>query len=447
MRSEHAEAKSTDTPQAKLQLLKLDRYSEMRDRLCTWTLVATITGIVLFRCELNAQDHERSPDAQLAAFDQTVLDLMTRWHLPGGQLAIAKDGRLAFDRAYGYADVALEEPVEPTSIFRIGSVSKTITAAAVLALVDEGHLKLDDRIRPILSDLTPPRNAAIDPRFDEITVQDLLQHAGGWEDFAPLELPWSRMASATIGVEGPPDCTTVFRYMLSIPLDFAPGSRTAYSNFGYCVLGLVIEQALRAAGTEMTYEQYVKNVVLGPAGVSSMRLGRTKLSDRLPDEVRYYPTPEQPLVPSVFAGEGYVPYAYGGFYLEASGPAGGWVGSASDLVRFALSLDGTRGSALLRPDTYRRMLETRVPGTNGTQTGLCWTVAKREDGYDIWHAGGLKDSHAAWLVRTASGVTLAFAFNSLPAKHHEFFGEVLPTFLDLIRAQEHWPDVDLFDPK
>lgn len=268
----------------------------------------------------------------------------------------------------------------------------------------------------------------MDPRIQEISVQDLLQHAGGWESFAPLELPWSRMASLTLGTEGPPDCATVFRYMLSIPLDFDPGSRSFYSNFGYCLLGLVIESSLRSAGTPMTYEEFVKKEVLAPAGVSRMRLGGTKRSDRLPDEVLYYAAPNQPLVPSVFPGEGYVPYAYGGFYNEASAASGGWVGSARDLVRFALSLDGARGPALLRPETYRLMIETPVPGADGKQTGLCWTVAPRERGFDMWHAGGLKDSHAAWLVRTAGGVTLAFTFNSLPPNHKGFLSTLCLPF-------------------
>ena len=417
----------------------------------TWALVASIAGAVLFQPDLFAQNDGRSErmplDGQLAAFEQVALDLMKRWQLPGGQLAVAKDGRLVFDRAYGYADVELKAPVETTSVFRIGSVSKPITAAAVLTLVDRGHLRLEDQVLRILKDLAPPRNATIDPRLYDITVRDLLQHAGGWDtakSFAPLELPWSRMASGTLGAADPPECSTVFQYKLSIPLDFDPGTRTAYSNFGYCVLGLVVEEALRSAGTPMTYEEYVKKAVLGPAGISRMRLNSTKLSGRLPDEVRYYAAPGQPLVPSVFAGEGYVPYAYGGYYLEASAAAGGWVGSASDLVRFALSLDGGRGRAILRAETFRRMLETAVPGGDGQQTGLCWTVARRDNGSDIWHAGGLKDSNAAWLVRTASGVTLAFAFNSLPPKHREFFADAIPTFLDLIGNQQRWPTIDLF---
>lgn len=422
----------------------------MQCRLYRWTLAITLSAVVLIPRDLLAQHNGRPdpiPDGGLTAFERTVLDLMKQWQLPGGQLAIAKDGRLVFNRAYGYADVESQEPVETTSRFRVSSVSKAITTVAVLMLVDRGHLRLEDKVLPLLKDFAPPRNATIDPRLNEITVQDLLQHAGGWDtskSFAPLELPWSRMASGTLGTDDPPGCSTIFRYMLSIPLDFDPGTRTAYSNFGYCVLGLVVEETLRAAGTPMTYEEYVKKAVLEPAGISRMRLGRTKLSGRLPDEVRYYAAPGQPLVPSIFPGEGYVPFAYGGHYREASSAAGGWVGSATDLARFVLSLDGARGAALLRPETYRRMLDTPLPGTDGKQTGLCWTVAQRENGSDIWHTGGSKDSNAAWLVRTASGVSLAFTFNSLPPKPQEFFEDALPTFLDLIAEQESWPDVDLF---
>ncbi len=254
------------------------------------------------------------------------------------------------------------------------------------------------------------------------------------------------MAAATLGAEDPPTCATVLRYMLSIPLDFDPGTRTAYSNFGYCILGRVIEETLRSVGTEMSYEEYMRRAVLAPAGITRMRLGGTRLEDRAQEEVRYYGGPGRKLVPSVFPGEGYVPFAYGGFYKEASVESGGWIGSASDVVRFALSLDGTRGQALLQAGTYRRMLETPLPGADGQkqQHGLCWTVARRDNGSDIWHTGSLRDSNAAWLVRTASGVTLAFMFNSLPSKHTEFFEDAILTLLDTIEDQERWLETDLF---
>jgi len=106
------------------------------------TLLAVIGVLVSLPCALEAQDSSRSTPLsreELASFEKVTLDLVKRWRLPGGQLAVAKDGRLVFDRAYGYADIEFKERVETKSLFRIGSVSKTITTAAVLALVDGGR--------------------------------------------------------------------------------------------------------------------------------------------------------------------------------------------------------------------------------------------------------------------------------------------------------------------
>src|SRR6478672_6855504 len=107
------------------------------------------------------------PAPELAPLDAVMGDLMARWQLPGGQLALAKDGRLVLNLGYGLADVERKEPVQPTSLFRIASVSKAITAVAVLRLVDAGQLALDDAVFPLLA-LTPPPNATVDPRLATI---------------------------------------------------------------------------------------------------------------------------------------------------------------------------------------------------------------------------------------------------------------------------------------
>ena len=117
----------------------------------------------------------------MEAFDRLVADLMHRYNLPGGALAIVKDGRLVFARGYGLADIQNQEPVRPDSLFRIASLSKQVTAVAVLKLVEEGKLDLDERVFEILSDFTEPEGASRDPRIAEITVRHLLHHAGGWD--------------------------------------------------------------------------------------------------------------------------------------------------------------------------------------------------------------------------------------------------------------------------
>jgi N-acyl-D-amino-acid deacylase len=141
--------------------------------------------------------------------------------------------------------------------------------------------------------------------------------------------------------------------MLGQRLDFDPGAKEAYSNFGYCLLGRVIEQV-----TGKPYGEAVQNLVLRPAGIARMKIGRTRLAERLPGEVRYY-TPDDERARSVFPDvKKPVPWPYGGFYIEAMDAHGAWVASAVDLVRFTAALDGSRKPSLLKPATVR-LIESR----------------------------------------------------------------------------------------
>ena len=203
---------------------------------------------------------------ELAAFDEVVTGLMADWGLPGGQLAVARDGRLVLDRGFGLADVEAGEPVRPGSLFRIGSVSKTLTAVAVLALVDDGLLALGDRAFPLLAALPPPKDAPIDPRLDGITIEHLLVHAGGWDastSYDPQEQPWTWREAGVLGVAAPPSAEEIVRAMMGEPLDFDPGAKSVYANFGFNVLGRVIEQV-----SGRPYEAFARERVLAPAGVA-----------------------------------------------------------------------------------------------------------------------------------------------------------------------------------
>jgi N-acyl-D-amino-acid deacylase len=380
-------------------------------------------------------------------------DLMVRWQLPGGQVALAKDGRLVLNRGYGLADVERGEPVQPTSLFRIASVTKAITAVAILTLVDAGALALDEAVFPLLAFAPPPR-ATMDPRLATITVQDLLVHTGGWDSaqsFDPQGLPFSRMAAASVGLADPAEAATIVRFMLGEPLDFDPGTRQAYSNFGFNVLGRVIEQV-----SGQPYEAYVRDHVLTPAGITGMRLGRTRLADRAPGEVRYYAPPGQALSWSVFWGEGYAPFAYGGnTYLEALDAHGGWIATAADLVRFATAVDGQRGPALLTPQTVQTMITTPrpptgapsigIPGVTGEVTaGLGWDVIPMAGNVEWSRVGALLGSSAAWLARRPDGVAIAFAVNSLPPEYNDFLNEAITALGREVDAIRTWPIGDLF---
>lgn len=405
---------------------------------------------------ISAATPENSPEPisgqtfpELAGFDQAMTALVTKWDVPGAALAVAKDGRLVLDRGYGLADVEKHEPVQPSSRFRIASVSKTITTVAIMALVEAGKLTLDDRAFSLLN-LQPPANATIDPRLATITIQQLLVHAGGWDSSSsgdPQYLPWSRTAGATVGAVDPPDGEPIVRFMLGIGLDFDPGTKSIYSNFGFNILGRVIEKVSR-----QPYEDYVQAHVLGPAGVTGMQLGQTRLEERASGEVRYYAPAEYPTVPSVYPGEGFVDMPYGNYYLKGMDAHGGWIATAADLVRYATAIDGQRGPALLKPATVELMLHAKRPpavGLNGAAngkpaSGLGWVVQPGAHGLNWAHTGALGGGTAAYLVRTADGVTIAFIANTLPADFIGFFDaitEILPATADAIHR---WPAHDLF---
>ena len=385
---------------------------------------------------------------ELAAFDTVFTEQMTAWNIPGGQLAIGRDNRLVYNRGFGYASIEDDEFVQPEHRFRIASTTKPITAVAILKLVDDGLLTLDTPVFPLLG-IEPVPDAPYDPRLDLITVEQLLVHSGGWNSEAsgdPQYTPWPQLASHIFGVESPASAETIIRYMLTKPLDFDPGSESAYSNFGFNVLGRVIEHA-----SGQPFVDYLVEQVLTPAGITSMAQGGTLLDERLPDEVRYYGGTDEAFVPSVYPSGGFVPDGYGGYFMPALDAHGGLISTASDLVRFALAVDGTVATPILTSATVEVMETTVRPpsayagaGNVEEARGLGWNMRPTDDGYEWSHAGALTGSTASWLVRQPDGTTIGVIVNTLPADYGTFFGELFGALQQTAAAVTTWPDTDLW---
>jgi N-acyl-D-amino-acid deacylase len=143
---------------------------------------------------------------------------------------VVKDGRLVFARGYGNADRDAQTPVQPWSLFRLASLSKPITAAAVLLLVQRGKLSLDQRVFDILS-YEPLPGESVDPRLATVTIRHLLEHSGGWNrdtTFDPMFMPVA-IAAAT-GTPAPATTDSIIRFMMGKPLQFNPGSDYNYST-------------------------------------------------------------------------------------------------------------------------------------------------------------------------------------------------------------------------
>jgi len=340
------------------------------------------------------------------------------------------------------------QAVEPDNLFRIASTSKPITAVAILKLVDQGEIALDTPIFPLLA-LEGPPNAPYDLRLDTITVEQLLLHSGGWNSAAgydPQYQPWTLLASHVLDAESPVEAETIVRYMLSQPLDFDPGTLSAYSNFGFNVLGRVVEHL-----SGQSYEQFTIDNVLAPAGIASMAIGGTTLEERMDGEVKYYSPPGLSTRESVYPDEGFVPVGYGSYYLPSLDAHGGWIASAQDLLKFTLAIDGQRGDALLSEETVTALETTARPlsaaagaGNVETSLGLGWNSAAVEDGYEWSHAGALEGSNCSWLVRKPGGLAAAFVFNSLPTDFGGFFNDLIPALQEALAGSATWPETDLF---
>lgn len=375
-------------------------------------------------------------DPALRRFDDSVREILEMTGAPGAALAVAHAGRLVLARGYGYADVATRERVAPASLFRIASVSKPITAMATMKLVEEGRLSVDDRLVELL-EFTPLEGTLPDARIRDITVRDLLYHAGGWDrDRSGFDPPFAadRIAIA-LGERPPASPDMIVHFMLGQDLDFDPGSRQVYSNVGYAVLGRIIE-----AVTGQSYPEYVRRAVLEPAGAHSVQLGRSFREQRAPGEVRYHETRR---FLSMFPGHGMVPAPYGAFSIEAMDAHGGWIASAPDLLRLMVRVDLEPSVPdLLNPGTLRTMVSPHeTASAEGTFYAMGWEILRSGDGSVWFHRGDLPGTTA--LLVCAGRTQFALLMNG-NAGSRENAERILPMLLAAAGAVDTWPRHDLF---
>lgn len=393
-------------------------------------------------------------DARLASLDQLMLKFCKEHKIPGAALAVARGNHLVYARGFGLADDENAEPVRPSSLFRIASISKPVTAAAVFRLIERGTLRLDDRVVELLDvKLDGAAVPPTDPRLKCVTIRHLLQHTGGWDREKSFD-PMFRPVRIARELHKPPPAgpDLIIPYMWRLPLDFDPGTRSAYSNFGYCVLGRVIE---RTSG--MPYAAYVRKEVLAPLGIRDMRIGKSLLSGRISGEVRYYMEGKEKMARAVLgpnAGQ-QVPAPYGGSYIEAMDAHGGWVASAPDLVRFATAFAEPSNSPILGPASISAMFAPPEGSVGHRRNGKprqryygCgWEVGHfgPDGAITAWHSG-LLDGTSTLLVRRFDGITWAVLFNTNTTAKGKIPADTIdPLLHEAADAVKEWPQKNLFD--
>ncbi|MGH2502438.1 MAG: serine hydrolase domain-containing protein [Ktedonobacterales bacterium] len=187
--------------------------------------------------------------AQIDAIDEIVRERIAP-DGPGVAVAVTRDGRLIHSRGYGMAQLEWGQPITPDTVFGIGSLSKPLTATAILLLRAEGKLQLDDPITAHLPDY--------DMRGQTITIAHLLTHTSGIPNFLTLPGFWEG------DVARDHSHAEIRARFEGLPLQFAPGERYSYNNSAYCLLGMVIE---RLSG--VSYGAFIRERIFAPLGMAS----------------------------------------------------------------------------------------------------------------------------------------------------------------------------------
>ncbi len=370
--------------------------------------------------------------AEVAAVDNSIKTFITKSKIKGASLAVVKDGAIVYAKGYGYANVASKEPVEAYHLFRIASVSKLITATGIMQLVKAGVLSLDQKVfgpEGILND--PVYSSYRDPRYEKITVKMLLNHSGGWSGRRPDPMFCKELVSRTISKPLPLSFPDIVSYVFRNNLDFEPGLRSSYSNFGYVLLGEVIRKV-----SKMDYETYIKRKVFMPLGISTAFLSNNYPEDKHPNEVSYYDLRGNGIVPAWDGSGQMVPRNAGGNDLRMLGPAGGWVALSVDIAKLLIGVAGYEKHNIIPKDLISEMTTRQT-----YVQPLGWIGSDNNGRY--WRSGSLSGT-SAMVVKEKNGLSWVFLSNTSTRA-----GNKLPHIIDAvvhrsISKVQTWPNVKLW---
>jgi CubicO group peptidase (beta-lactamase class C family) len=372
--------------------------------------------------------------------DQKINAFLEQWNIPGAGVAITKNGKLIYNKGLGFINQEKTEPARANTLFRIASVSKPITSIAIMKLIQEGKLSLNDSVFGKGKILDQPYYLDVisDKRIYAITIQNLLEHTAGWDrniptdGFSHNDPPFfPQHVAAVMGEANPVGDSTLIKFSLKKGLNHYPSSTYSYSNIGYLVLGKVIEKL-----TGMKYEEYVQKAIFYPLNIKDIHLGKNLPANAYEGEAEYC---SNATTRSCYGDGKKVPWQYGGFNLEAMNAHGGWIASAADLTRLILAIDGFDTSPdILNPVTLALM---RGGSNANPRYAKGWSV----NGSNYWHTGSL-DGTASFVCRTADGYTWALLLNGRADNSEAFWRAFDRLPWECLNSFSEISAVDLFKP-
>lgn len=381
-------------------------------------------------------------------FDSDISGLLSDWQIPGAQVAVMYNGSLVFNKGYGITANGTDEngtywssPVTVDSKFRIASLSKAVTAAGILTLIEDGSISLDDKMVDLVPDLIPTEfegcdypNHSTSYSINDINVSLLLNHRAGFDPNSdPTYWHWKTWVSTwqddecidknsliedfDSGNLAPIPMERILTEWLRRPLDYNPGSRYEYSNIGYQILGQIIE-----AETGMEYEDYIIDNVLTPMGIESMSIGMTMPDQRAEDEASYFDDgngfchfpsgqdengdPIFPVSPDPDCGA---------FVVEEKDGGGGWIATASDYAKFISHIDGTIQNGLFE-DPFDYFIENPYDSWGSWYGSGVFILGGDTDVWQHWGAfSGSSTNFRREVTETGEPVIFVMFTNTRPS--------------------------------
>lgn len=382
-----------------------------------WPFLIVIIAFVLLMTYSQSQLEDKN------GINKSTTDIFEtffkKMNIPAAQVRIIQNGITKYSRNFSGKDLTiwdkqLDVNVHDNSLFRIASVSKTVTAIAILYLIENGYLKLEDKmINILISGKIVDSKQIFDKRMYDITVVDLLRHSGGWDTSLGLDLsaPYAKnifpeIVLGTMLTPFDPQYDAIkmagtgklanqidlIRFMMHFPLNFSPGTREKYSNFGYNILGRIIEVI-----SGMPYEKFIIQNLFSDFDYPVF-IGNELINRKHPDEVYYFDGPTDQKEFSIHPDIPYkTPSAYGSFKLEVMDAHGGWVMSASDLAKFGMNVLNNK---FFGQNIFNQILKrpSYLANSNGSFYSLGMRVTQMPDG-DILlsHNGALTFGTFAFL--------------------------------------------------
>ncbi|RKH14577.1 class A beta-lactamase-related serine hydrolase [Corallococcus sp. CA053C] len=321
-----------------------------------------------------------------AELRQSLTALLTEHHIPGASYAVFDRQGIVLSGVIGLADSDTRAPVTDGTLFRLGSVTKTVTAIAILQLIEQGHFGLQTPVSELLPD-APIRNPFGDS--DPVRLIHLLTHTAGFDDmhakafFSPVERRGRHLESS---LQHPEPLTVRWR----------PGMYESYSNPGYVLLGAILE-----AHYQQPWDEVVSARVLGPLGITQVAALASQAAQR--DHASGHSGADMHRTPVFFE------------QTQADGALWCTAEDLARLGRFVLT-DGASAPGVLRPETVRAMKQTR--STVGARAGLAYGAGlglhHRIVRGSLWqgHAGGVLGAKASMHFHAEQGMGYVLLVNS-----------------------------------